>query len=100
MTIVAALLSISVGCYMFGVLYSPWGKDYRTEKRVAPAPPADEVCGLVMVQTGTVDVQTSYVSLRLAAWSVLTYCSLSFKASSVQRRASADAVGSLCACCL
>ncbi len=43
MTIVAALLSISVGCYMFGVLYSPWGKDYRTEKEAAPAPPADEV---------------------------------------------------------
>ncbi len=43
MTIVAALLSISVGCYMFGVLYSPWGKDYRTEKQAAPAPPDDEV---------------------------------------------------------
>ena len=43
MTIVAALLSLSVGCYMCGVLYSPWGKDYRTEKQAAAAPPADEV---------------------------------------------------------
>ena len=43
MTIVAVLLSISVGCYMFGALYSPWGKDYRTEKQAATALPADEV---------------------------------------------------------
>lgn len=44
MTIVAALLSISVGCYLFGVLYSPWGKDYRIERQAASgAPPPDEV---------------------------------------------------------
>ncbi len=43
MTIVAALLGISVVCYMFGVLYSPWGKDYRTERQTAAVPPADEV---------------------------------------------------------
>lgn len=43
MTIVTALLGISVACYLFGVLYSPWGKDYRTERQTAAAPPADEV---------------------------------------------------------
>ena len=43
MTIVAALLGISVACYLFGVLYSPWGKDYRTERQTAAALPADEV---------------------------------------------------------
>lgn len=43
MTIVAALLVISVGCYLFGVLYSPWGRDFRTENQPAAASPADEV---------------------------------------------------------
>lgn len=52
MTIVAALLSISVACYLFGVLYSPWGKDYRTERQTAAAPPADEVHPTLYIYPG------------------------------------------------
>ena len=43
MAITAALLGLSVVCYLFGVLYSPWGKDFRTERHVDASPPADEV---------------------------------------------------------
>ena len=48
MAITAALLGLSVGCYLFGVLYSPWGKDYRTERQPDASPrPADEVSSLI-----------------------------------------------------
>ena len=43
MAITAALLGLSVACYLFGVLYSPWGMDFRTERQVDASPPADEV---------------------------------------------------------
>ena len=43
MAITAALLGLSVVCYLFGVLYSPWGTDFRTEQQANALPPADEV---------------------------------------------------------
>ena len=53
MAITAALLGLSVACYLFGVLYSPWGEDFRTERQADASPPADEVRTLVLhVPTG------------------------------------------------
>ena len=48
MAITAALLGLSVACYLFGVLYSPWGKDYRSERQADAPPPADEVSPLML----------------------------------------------------
>ncbi|CAK0783469.1 hypothetical protein CVIRNUC_006668 [Coccomyxa viridis] len=42
MAVTAALLGLSVACYLFGVLYSPWGTDFRTERQADASRPADE----------------------------------------------------------
>lgn len=57
MAITAALLGLSVGCYAFGVLYSPWSKDYRTERQLDASPwPADEVSSLMFHIPATMSV--------------------------------------------